>query len=61
MDLTPRAELGADPAFSDPDTQALAYLRAWQEQAGLVFEDPDAPVEPYTSRKTEEIRGEPWT
>lgn len=28
----------------DPDSAAMADLRAYQEQMGMTFEDPDAPV-----------------
>jgi hypothetical protein len=30
----------------DPADEALAALRAYQEAAGMTFEDPDAPVAP---------------
>ena len=37
------SEIGMRP---NPEADALAALRAYQEAQGIVFEDPDAPVAP---------------
>jgi hypothetical protein len=31
---------------TNPEEEALAALKAHQEEAGMIFENPDAPVEP---------------
>ncbi len=45
----------------NPEDEAIANLRAYQAQMGLTFEDPDAAVDGFDGRKTEERRGEGWT
>ena len=44
----------------NPEDVARDALREYQESAGMVFEDPDAPVAPMPGTVNEEIRGEPW-
>ncbi len=55
------ADPGAEPGLTPDQGAALAELRAWQEQQGITFDNPDELVGPYGKQKTEEIRGEPWT
>jgi len=42
----------------DPADDAIAALRAYQEEAGMTFEDPDAPVAPTPGAQDEEFLGE---
>jgi hypothetical protein len=46
--------------ITDPADVAKAALRKYQEEMGMVFEDPDAPVAPMTENLDGEIRGERW-
>ena len=45
---------------ADPDADAKAALHAYQEQMGMTFDDPDAPVAPTPDNLDGEIRGKPW-
>lgn len=42
---------------TSPEAVALAALRAHQEAAGMVFDDPDAPVAAPPGTRDEEIGG----
>ncbi len=46
--------------ITDPADVAKAALREYQQEMGMVFEDPDAPVAPMTENLDGEIRGERW-
>jgi hypothetical protein len=40
---------------SNPEEEALAALKAHQEEAGMQFEDPDAPVTPFGKQDPESL------
>jgi hypothetical protein len=46
--------------LKDPANEAKKMLREYQEAMGMVFEDPDAPVDADPAGEGGEIRGERW-
>ena len=46
--------------ITDPEDVAREMLRAHQEAMGMVFAEPDAPVDLPPVPEDGEIRGEPW-